>query len=1015
MTLTRRLVCILAGGGILWPSTVLAQAPRFYPDDPLRREPAPIAVTDAQPRSLSAILETVTNTLSLPGERHPEGAVIPAGGVNTLGEVMDGPWFVNRHGTTRMSPEELRRGPGDANPPDIARPWKVLVVKPYGVRPGIGVTDARGGLYLLQFDPPGSLGLATGAVMVASRVFHALGYHVGENYIVRFERRQLVPDETGQAVSSAGRTRPLIDADIDTFLGTVAQGSGGVFRAVATRLPRERTQFLGPYQVFGVRTDDPNDIVPHEHRRDLRGLFVFAAWLNHNNMRAVSTLDVLVDEGGIPHIRHYLLDFSTALGSSVFGGPKRAWEGHETFYPGLKTIGKNVSGLGLYTPSWMRADFRGPSAVGHIDFETFDPERWTTNHPITPFLNRLPDDTFWAARQVMAFTDEDIRTLVATGEYGDPEAEAWIVRCLIERRNRIGRAYLGGVLPLHHFRIENGALAFDDLETEYGFAQPRTYKAEWFTFDNGTGTLSPPLPGEGFRLPAAAVAAADGAYIAVRLTGAEPEKTVTVYVRKAGERFEVVGIDRRWPGRKDAEPSRVAHRGPSRYPNLDPVQRALFDKYAESYKARTGRTDSPQELFDRQTVSQQTTFDAVTHALMKSKLTAADGSDLGSPLDLIDNIDRVAGQYAGGGSDQQFRLYVQLKDGSREVLEKSQQFFRDHENTVYHAGYPHSYRQTGKEPNIQFSLSADGDARRHRRRLQIEPLAPGDVQWASDGGQLRRARRQEPQTPRRAVERVHRLVAGCVRSRQRCTQATSGPPGNGSPRCATDATSAGPRRGPDTGARRRRGAGVPDRLDRTAQVRRSARSRIVAVLRVSERGQRRQGGSARSRSSENGAAPVDGVRDRADRETAKPDRGRRSGPTEQSVADDCGPCVSTRVHAHANQRSRCTAVPVRPDDGAARHGVLRGVVPVQARGRRSAGPPLDTRERIMAARLLPADYAVRVAGHDARPGPTAFRGALAYRRLLVPRNRSESRGLSEKVSGGPVAGAPELSQISRCP
>jgi hypothetical protein len=708
MTMTRRFLCVLAGGWILWPSTVLAQTPRFYPDDPLRREPPPIAVTDAQPRALSAMLETVTNTLGLPGERHPEDAVIPVGGVNTLGEVMDGPWFVNRHATTRLSPEELRRGPGDANPPDIARAWNVLVVKPYGVRPGILVTDARGELYLLRFDPPGSLGLATGAEMVASRAFYALGYHVGENYIVRFERKQLVPDETGQAVSSAGRTRPLIDADIDVFLGTVAQGPGGVLRAVATRLPRERDRLLGPYQVFGVRSDDPNDIVQHEHRRDLRGLFVFAAWLNHNNLRAVNTEDVLVDEEGIPHLRHHLMDFSAALGSSALGGPKRAWEGHELLYPGLKTVGKNVAGLGLYAPSWMRADFRGPSAVGHIDFATFDPERWTTNHPITPFLNRLPDDTFWAARQVMAFTDEDIRTLVATGEYGDPEAEAWIVRCLIERRNRIGRAYLVGVLPLHHFRIENGALAFDDLGTVYGFVPPRAYKAEWFTFDNKAGTLSAPLPADGFRLPAAAASAADGAYIAVRLTGAEPEKTVTVYVRKATERFEVVGIDRRWPGRKDAEPSRVSHRGPSRYPNLDPVQRALFDKYAEGYKARTGRTDSPRELFDRQSVSQQTTFDAVTHALMKSKLTAADGSDLGSALDLIDTIDRVAGQYAGGGSDQQFRIYVQLKDGTREVLEKSQQFFRDHENTVYHVGYPHSYRQTGKEPNIQFSLSADG-------------------------------------------------------------------------------------------------------------------------------------------------------------------------------------------------------------------------------------------------------------------------------------------------------------------
>ena len=559
MTLTRRLLSVLAGGGILWPSTVLAQAPRFYPDDPLRREPAPVAVTDAQPRSLSAILETVTNTLSLPGERHPDGAVIPAGGVNTLGEVMDGPWFVNRHGTTRMSPEELRRGPGDANPPDIVRPWKVLVVKPYGVRPGIGVTDARGGLYLLQFDLPGSLGLATGAEMVASRVFHALGYHVGENYIVRFERRQLVPDETGQAVSSAGRTRPLIDADIDAFLRTVAQGPGGVFRAVATRLPRERTELLGPYQVFGVHTDDPNDIVPHEHRRDLRGLFVFAAWLNHNNMRAVNTMDVLVDEGGIPHLRHYLLDFSEALGSGVFGGPKRAWEGHDPLYPGLETIGKNVAGLGLYTPSWMRADFRGPSAVGHIDFETFDPERWTTNHPITPFVNRLPDDTFWAARQVMAFTDDDIRTLVATGEYRRSGGRS-VDRPMPDRAPQPDRPGLSwrrsAAAPLPDRERRSGLRRSRNgvrLRTSPGL-QGRVVHVRQREYR----TLSPPLPGDGFRLPAAATSAADGSYIAARLTGAEPGKSVTVYLRKAAGHFEVVGI--RPSGRAERTPRHRASR-----------------------------------------------------------------------------------------------------------------------------------------------------------------------------------------------------------------------------------------------------------------------------------------------------------------------------------------------------------------------------------------------------------------------------------------------------------------------
>ena len=128
--------------------------------------------------------------------------------------------------------------------------------------------------------------------MVTARFLYALGYHVPENYSVRFDRTRLVAHAEGQTVSSAGRPRRLFVDDIDAFLRNVP-GSGGRYRAVATRLPESREALLGPYQYWGTRSDDPNDIVPHEHRRDLRGLFVFAAWLNNSGARAVDTHDIL--------------------------------------------------------------------------------------------------------------------------------------------------------------------------------------------------------------------------------------------------------------------------------------------------------------------------------------------------------------------------------------------------------------------------------------------------------------------------------------------------------------------------------------------------------------------------------------------------------------------------------------------------------------------------------------------------------------------------------------------------
>ena len=169
-------------------------------------------VADVNARALSEVLEQLKNALKKTGERHPAGGVIPARAVNTLGEVMDGDWYVNRHATRRLTIEELQRGPGNANPPAGGTPWQVLVVKTFGVNPGMLVADSKSQLYLLRFDPLGYEGLATGAEMVTSRLFYALGYHVPENYILTFERSQLMAHAEGQAVSSSGRPRALIDS-----------------------------------------------------------------------------------------------------------------------------------------------------------------------------------------------------------------------------------------------------------------------------------------------------------------------------------------------------------------------------------------------------------------------------------------------------------------------------------------------------------------------------------------------------------------------------------------------------------------------------------------------------------------------------------------------------------------------------------------------------------------------------------------------------------------------------------
>ena len=364
--------------------------------------------------------------------------------------------------------------------------------------------------------------------------------------------------------------------------------------------------------------------------------------------------------------------------------------------------------MGIYTPRWMRASYPKYRSVGHFEYETFDPEKWTPVHEIAPFANRLPDDTFWAARKLAAFTDEDIEALVSTGQYSDPEAAAWITKVLNERRDRILGTYYAKVLPLADFEIEDGQLTFSDLEVEEGLMASREHAVRWLELNNDAGALSRLSSAEGSRVPSRVQNAQAGSYFAARIgTEDRPEHEVTVYVRKEQEELRVVGIDYGWPGKVIADPARDIDTGISRYADLDERQKALFGPYTYLYNESTGRNYGPEEYFDSLTISERTTYDAVTHALMGSSLTDEAGSSLGAAFDLIGSVERIAGQYYGRGGDQQFRLYVNLVPGARETLEKSQEFLLGNLNTVYHVGYPYSFRQLGKEPKIQFSISED--------------------------------------------------------------------------------------------------------------------------------------------------------------------------------------------------------------------------------------------------------------------------------------------------------------------
>ncbi len=120
-------------------------------------------------------------------------------------------------------------------------------------------------------------------------------------------------------------------------------------------------------------------------------------------------------------------------------------------------------------------DFPNIPAVGHFTAEGFEPEHWKSDYPNPAFQSRLPDDEYWGAKQVMAFTDDDIRAIVETGRFSDPRTVDYLTKTLAARRDKIGRAFFSKVLSLDRFRVENGELRFEDLGVNTGSERIEPY------------------------------------------------------------------------------------------------------------------------------------------------------------------------------------------------------------------------------------------------------------------------------------------------------------------------------------------------------------------------------------------------------------------------------------------------------------------------------------------------------------------------------------------------------------
>ena len=458
-------------------------------------------------------------------------------GTNALDEVPDSTWFTNRIGVRDMTIDELTTGPIALDSPELHKPWTIKSAKPGAGDVGFVVSDTRGAKFLVKFDPGEYPEQETATHVIVDKLLWACGYNTTEDFIVHLRPEDLVIDRDTKITDVFGNKHRLERAELDRRLATVEHLADGRLRALASRWVDGKP--LGGHAAEGVRSDDRNDRIPHELRRDLRGAFAIFAWLNHVDIQESNFVDSWVADRSDPkihYVKHYLLDFGKSLGVMATTGhdPRR---GH-SYVIDLADMTTSLFQLGLVERSWEDTSAPKLRGVGLFEAHTYNPGTWVTDYPVyVPFLRADRIDQFWGAKILIRFTPEQIRAIVDTGQLSDPRAAAYVTETLIARQRATAAYWFARVNPLDRFEAYRERLCFDDLAIGYDFAAAATTRYQVERFDRSArslGSTAAPASSDGRAcVPLSLTGDRDG-YTMVKLTTTRPgfEAATVVHVAR---------------------------------------------------------------------------------------------------------------------------------------------------------------------------------------------------------------------------------------------------------------------------------------------------------------------------------------------------------------------------------------------------------------------------------------------------------------------------------------------------
>ena len=457
-------------------------------DVPCRNDPSkkdPKRVTCAPKQYVSPFVwDHVDNVMFAPVSRALSFEVSgEAANATSIDEVADSAWFENRIGKQPLTEEQRTIGackPEDLLPAEVADgEWVIDHGKDNGSTPGFRVKVPGKGQYMLKADELEMPERASAASVIGAAIYNAAGFSTSCEQVVFVRKEQFKLEPGLEVVSNAGIATPFDEASLAEILES-SPHTGKLTRMQASKWLPGVT--LGPFRYRGTRGDDPNDIIPHENRRELRGSRVLAAWLNHWDAREQNSMDIwfAVDpkrERSSPGIvRHYFVDTSDVFGQPVGQsevGKRMGW----SYIVDFRFMVSDLLTFGAIRRPWDDAfPVKGREKFGVFSARAFAPDHWKPVYPNPAFQRMTERDAAWMARIIARFTPADIRSLVAMGKFSSPSDAEYLAQVLIDRQHAIALRYLTRLSPLVDAHATGDQICALDLARASGIWSPTTFR-----------------------------------------------------------------------------------------------------------------------------------------------------------------------------------------------------------------------------------------------------------------------------------------------------------------------------------------------------------------------------------------------------------------------------------------------------------------------------------------------------------------------------------------------------------